>query len=173
MFADGTAVYDAFARDYITHSYGLFILAPSGVGKSHYVRGQADDAKHWIDADVLWRKARAMPAGAWWEQLELIEGIEQQCDIITAQAKKLGFWMLGSACSQLKPDAVVLPKWDIHVAYIKKRELNYDGGITSAQLQQLKNHRAEISGWVTRGVPEFESVDDAITHLTSTNQPKP
>lgn len=167
MFADGSAVYKAFAEEYVAHKQGLFILGPSGIGKSHFVRGQVEGNKHWIDADQLWRKTRAMPIGAWWEKIEIIEAVEQQCDIITAQAKRLGFWMLGASCNWLKPDAIVIPDWDTHVAYIKKRELNYDGGATSDGLQQLKNHRQEILGWEKNGVPKFDSVDAAINFLES------
>ncbi len=167
VFADGTAVYSEFAKRYITHRQGFFILGPSGIGKSHFVRGQAAGEQHWIDADQLWRKTRAMPAGAWWEQLEVIEAVEQRCDTITAQAKRLGFWMLGSACNWLQPDAIVIPDWDTHVDYIKQRELNYDGGATSDHLAQVENHRREILGWADKGVPKFDSVDAAINHLQS------
>jgi hypothetical protein len=44
---------------------------------------QKEGSKHWIDADRLWRWAKAMPAGVWWENPETIKDVEQKCDIIT------------------------------------------------------------------------------------------
>jgi hypothetical protein len=167
MFADGTETYQKFADEFVTHKKGYFIMGPSGIGKSYYVRRQKVGEKHWVDADQLWRKARAMPMGPWWEELAVIEQVEEQCDIVTAQAKRLGFWMLGSACRWLKPDAIVIPDWDTHVGFIKQRELNYDGGIKSDQLEQLKNHRNEILGWADQGVPKFKSVNQAIDYLVA------
>ncbi len=164
-FADGTKTYEKFAEEYIQHKKGYFILGPSGIGKSYFVRHQKVNEKHWIDADQIWRKARAMPIGAWWENLPAIEAIEQQCDIITVQAKKIGFWMLGASCDWLKPDAIVLPHWQTHVRYIKKRELNYDGGATTENLDQVLRHRAQIRKWAQTGVPKFKSIDSAIDYL--------
>lgn len=34
IFADGTAFYNNLAKGYIRHDRGLFILAPSGSGKT-------------------------------------------------------------------------------------------------------------------------------------------
>ena len=165
VFTDGTETYSKVAKEYIRHKKGFFILGPSGIGKSHYIRNQKPPEKHWIDADQLWRWARAMPLGAWWEKLENIIEVEQKCDIITAEAKKQGFWMLGSACNWLTPDAIVVPHWQTNVKYIKIREKNYDGGITTERLPQLKNHRKEILGWQKKGVPRFHSVPEAVAYL--------
>ena len=168
IFTDGTDFYNELAKKYIVHKRGLFILAPSGVGKSHYYRKQKDGEKHWIDADRLWRWTKAMPAGVWWEDIAMIEQVEQQCDVITMHARKLGFWMLGSANSELKPDAIVIPHWKTHIKYIKMREKNYDGGARSdtKALEQVRRHRKWIMRWTKKGVPKFKSVDSAIKFLT-------
>lgn len=165
VFADGTEIYDKVANEYARHKKGFFVLGPSGVGKSHYIRNQDINEKHWVDADQLWRWTRAMPLGAWWEKLEDITEVEQKCDIITAEAKKQGFWMLGSACNWLTPDAIVVPRWQTNVKYIKIREKNYDGGITTERLPQLKAHREEILSWQKKGVPRFYSVQEAVDYL--------
>lgn len=90
-----------------------------------------------------------------------------QSDIITVQAKELGFWIMGSANYWLKPDAIVLPHWKTHKKYIKYREENnYDGGATSDKLQQVINHRKVINKWVNKGVPKFGSIEEAVRELT-------
>lgn len=168
VFTDGTAFYKNLAKEYITHKKGYFILGPSGVGKSHYYRNQKEGEKHWIDADRLWRWTRAMPKGTWWEKGgSVIENVESKCDIITEEAKKMGFWLIGSANRWLIPDAVVVPHWKTHLKFIKKRELNFDGGARSTpeDLARLKRHRKEILLWTKKGVPKFNSVEEAIKFL--------
>jgi hypothetical protein len=112
-----------------------------------------------------------MPKGAWWEKPELILDVEMKCDIITNEAKKLGFWLLGSANYWLKPDAIVLPPWETHIQFIKKRELNFDGGARSnpKELAQLKKHRDWILTWMKEGVPKFDSIEEAVNYLAQTN----
>jgi hypothetical protein len=168
IFTDGSAFYKNLAREYIAHKKGFFILGPSGVGKSHYYRNQKEGEKHWIDADRLWRWSKAMPKGAWWEKGgKVIENVESKCDVITEEAKKMGFWLIGSANRWLTPDAIVVPHWQTHIKFIKKRELNFDGGARSTpeDLVRLKRHRKEISQWIKKGVPKFISVEEAIKFL--------
>lgn len=168
IFADGTSFYKKLAEEYIVHKTGFFILGPSGVGKSHYYRNQKQGEKHWIDADRVWRWSRAMPKGAWWEKQELIKDVESKCDIVTHEAKKMGFWLIGSANNWLRPDAIVIPHWKTHVKFIKKRELNFDGGARSTpkELAQVQRHRREILSWAKKGVPKFNSVEEAVNYLT-------
>ena len=168
IYTDGTEFFQDLATKYIRHKKGFFIMAPSGVGKSHYYRNQKDGEKHWIDADRLWRWSKAMPVGAWWEEGgEVCDQVDQQCDVITLHAKNQGFWMLGSANYWLKPDAIVIPDWETHVGFIKQRELNYDGGAKSdpASLKRVQGHRKWIQQWKKKGVPEFKSIQDAIDFL--------
>lgn len=168
IFTDGTKFYEDLSKKYISHKKGYFILAPSGVGKSHYYRNQKEGEKHWIDADRLWRWSRAMPLGPWWEESgEICDQVDQQCDITTMHAKKLGFWMLGASNFWLEPDAIVIPEWETHVGYIKMREKNYDGGAKSdpESLERVKRHRKWIQQWAEKGVPEFKSVEDAINYI--------
>jgi hypothetical protein len=168
VFADGSNFYKKLSEGYLVHQKGFFILGPSGVGKSHYYRQQKENAKHWIDADRVWRWSKAMPKGAWWEKgYKVIKDVESKCDIITAEAKKMGFWLIGSANNWLLPDAIVIPHWNTHVKLIKKRELNFDGGARSTpkDLAQLKKHRQEILLWAKKGVPKFNSVEEAVAYL--------
>lgn len=165
IFADGTDAYKKLAQKYITHKKGYFILAPSGSGKTHFVNNQKE--KHWIDGDNLWEAAFAHPAGPWWiEPISVTDEIDQRSDVITVQAKKLGFWIVGSANNWLKPDAVVIPHWSTHKKYIKNRESNnYDGGATSERFAQVLHHRNWIMKWTKKGVPRFKSMEEAVGYL--------
>jgi hypothetical protein len=103
--------------EYKTHERGLFILAPSGSGKTYFVKHHSQ--KDWIDGDELWNAAGAHPKGAWWTQgLEIIEWVDQRSDVITQEAKKLGLWVIGASNYWLVPDAVVIPPWETHKNYI-------------------------------------------------------
>lgn len=166
MFTDGTSVYGEFAKEYITHKQGFFILAPSGSGKTYFINHQKE--KHWIDGDILWEKANAHPTEEWWlESREVNDEVDQKSDIITMQAKKLGFWILGASNFWLPPDAIVLPHWSTHKKYIKARETNnYDGGATSDRFGQVLHHRQRIRKWKRSGVPEFKSIAEATECLT-------
>ena len=167
IFADGSAVYKKFAKEYVTHKRGFFILAPSGAGKTYFIKNQKE--KHWIDGDAIWEATNAHPKGAWWlESIETMDEIDQKSDIITMQVKKLGFWIMGASNNWLKPDAVVLPNWNTHKKYIKTRETNtYDGGATSDRLPQVLGHRKWIRKWTKQGVPVFKSVKEADGYLVS------
>ena len=169
VFADGHAVYKELAKQYITHDRGLFILAPSGVGKTHYVQNQSTDARHWIDGDVLWAVTNADPTDDEWNSdSDQVQEMNGRCDVITYQSKKLGFWIIGSSNRYLKPDALVLPPWETHVAYIKSREHgSYDGGAKVENLAGVQAHRAWIEHWQTEGVPVFESVTEAVESLAT------
>ncbi|MDP1884543.1 MAG: hypothetical protein Q8L10_04185 [Candidatus Moranbacteria bacterium] len=170
VFMDGTGLYKKFAKEYITHKKGFFIMAPSGAGKTHFISSQKE--KHWIDGDDLWKAANAHPKDGWWLEAEsVMDRIDQRCDVITVEAKKLGFWVMGASNFWLKPDAIVIPDWNTHKKYIKHREINnYDGGATSDRLEQVKNHRKWIMQWAKKGVPRFKSVEDAVNYLTKNSK---
>ncbi len=167
VFSDGTSIYNKLKKKYITHKVGYFILAPSGTGKTHYVKKQIKP--HWVDGDHLWMSAKAHPNSQWWlDPIEVINEIDQRSDIITAEAKKLGFWIIGASNYWLKPDAIVIPNWKTHKKFIKIRETtNYDGGATSGKLNQVKAHRNWISKWKKQGVPSFKSVEEATKFLAN------
>lgn len=141
VFCDGTAIYQELAKQYNTHKTGLYILAPSGAGKTYFVNEQK--AKNWIDGDVLWMSAKAHPEGEWWTKpLAEINEIERRSDVITTEAKKLGFWIIGSDCYSIIPDAVVVPDWETHKKYIQAREQGiYDGGATTKDFSQVLRSR--------------------------------
>lgn len=164
-FADGTDVYKKMSNSYITHEKGFFILAPSGAGKTYFVENQKEP--HWIDGDDLWMAAKAQPQGAWWEKnIKVIEEVDQRCDVITSEAKKLGFWIMGASNHWLKPDAVVIPEWEVHLDFIKKREKEgYDGGATSNDVEKLEKSRNWMMRWAKESVPIFDSLEEAVTFL--------
>lgn len=166
IFTDGSYLFETFAKEYITHKKGLFIMAPSGVGKTYFIKSQKE--KHWIDGDDLWKSAHAHPKDGWWlEPDEFMDEIDRRSDMMTEQAKKLGFWIMGASNFGLKPDAIVIPHWSTHKKYIKHREThNYDGGATSDRLNQVLEHRKTILRWEKKGVPKFRSVKEAVDYLT-------
>jgi len=170
IFSDGNSYYQELGKKYIKHEFGLFILAPSGVGKTYYCQSQSEN--HWIDGDELWvgTNAQPDPSEKWWTQgLDVINIIDQRSDVVTVDAKLEGFWIMGASNYWLKPDAIVIPDWDTHVKYIKTRqENNYDGGATLDALEQVKSHRESINKWNSEhGVPKFKSIDEAVNNLIS------
>lgn len=182
IFADGTDVYKKFAESHIVHERGFFILAPSGSGKTYYINAQKE--KHWIDGDELWMATNAHPNNAWWtagDAAPSLREVDMRSDVITHQAKKLGFWVMGASNLWLTPDAIVLPDWEQHKQYIASREQgNYDGGATTGKLQQVIEHRERIRQHAetevadfrrlttdTSAVPTFRSVAEAAEYLAS------
>ncbi len=165
IFSDGSTVWNELKQRYITHKKGLFIYGPSGIGKTYYVKHQKEN--NWIDGDVLWESCNAFPKGDWWNwSEEEIDSIERKADVITEQAKKLGFWVIGASSVNMIPDAIVIPDFDTHLKYIKHREEhNYDGGMKSDDIEKIKRNREYFSRFKEKGVPIFPSVDDAVLYL--------
>ncbi len=165
IFTDGSKVYNELKKKYITHKKGLFIYGPSGIGKTYYIKHQKKN--DWIDGDVLWEACNALPKGDWWNLSdEEIDTIERRADIITEQAKKLGFWIIGASSVNMIPDAIVIPDFEMHLKYIKHREEhNYDGGIKSNNIQKIKENREYFSRFSKNGVPIFKSVNEAVLYL--------
>lgn len=165
IFTDGTSFYAELAKTYIRHAKGLFILAPSGTGKTYFVDNQTE--MHWIDGDYLWPAAKAdLSDDSWNSNKEMVEGINIKSDVITYQAKKLGFWIVGSSNSFLKPDAIVLPDWETHKKYIRDREAtHYDGGAKVEDYDGVLAHRDIIARWEKQGVPCFKSIQEAAADL--------
>lgn len=165
IFTDGTAVYNQLAKTYVRHSSGLFVLAPSGTGKTYFVEHQAK--RHWIDGDLLWTITGAdYTHDEWDDSLDDIFEVNGRCDTITHQAKKLGFWIVGSSNLFLQPDAIVIPEWDTHLHYIQKRESNsYDGGATTEDLEGLRMHIDWIVKTWEGKVPFFTSIEAAVNYL--------
>ena len=164
IFADGTEFYKKLAVDYIQHDKGLFILAPSGSGKTFFVNNQT--TWDWIDGDYLWPATGADLSSDEWGDGD-IEMINIKSDIITIQAKNLGFWIIGSSNSFLRPDAIVIPPLEKHIEYISKRETgDYDGGAKSANMEEVMEHRKIILRWGDKGVPCFQSIGAATEFLS-------
>ncbi|PIT88619.1 MAG: hypothetical protein COU29_02490 [Candidatus Magasanikbacteria bacterium CG10_big_fil_rev_8_21_14_0_10_36_32] len=165
-FCDGTEVFFSFKKKTVEHTVGYFILAPSGAGKTHFVKNQKEN--HWIDGDHLWIATNAHPDREWWlESTVSMDEIDQMSDIITMQAKKIGLWVTGASNNWLPPDAVVLPDWRTHKSFIVKREKeNYDGGAKSSDFKQVLGHRAYIKKIARKHkTPIFKSMEDAANYL--------
>lgn len=160
-------VLEQFSQKYRRHGKGLFILAPSGAGKSYYVREQT--TLDWIDGDMLWTAAGAHPDREWWlEDLEVIQAIDARCDEITRRAKEKGLWIMGASNNGLMPDGIVIPDWEKHKAMIKYREEhNYDGGAKTDRLDQVLGHREWMLTLVKQGVPLFPTIEAAANELSS------
>ena len=65
IYTSGKSLFKRYMDNYVIHTKGYFILAPSGSGKTYYVNHQR--FKDWIDGDVLWDEAGAFPAWGWWK----------------------------------------------------------------------------------------------------------
>lgn len=169
VFTDGTKIYNELKKEYKTHDKGYFIYGPSGVGKTYFINNQK--IKNWIDGDVIWSKTHALPAGDWWNlSIDEMDAIERRCDVITEQAKKQGFWIIGASSVNMIPDAIVIPELETHIKYLKIRENNnYDGGMTSKDIEKIKKTREYYSRFKESGVPIFTSVDEAVHYIENQN----
>lgn len=165
VFTDGTEIYNELKKEYKTHKNGYFIYGPSGIGKTYYINNQQE--KNWIDGDILWSITHALPSGDWWNLSgDEIDTIERRADVITEQAKKQGFWIIGASSVNIIPDAIVIPDLKTHLKYIKHREkTNYDGGITSEDLDKIKKNRKYYSRFKKYNVPIFKSVAEAVSYI--------
>lgn len=166
-FTDGTDVYDKLAQTYATHSKGLYILAPSGAGKTYFIEHQT--IHDWVDGDVLWQATKAHPDGPWWNlPLEQIMELEARSDVITQEAKRLGFWIIGGSNTWLQPDAIVLPPWQTQKHRMSMRASgNYDGGLTPDQTEKALTQRRWFRRWLKQGVPQFTSIEEAAAELAA------
>lgn len=165
-FKDGNQAFGKLTKEYKTHKFGLFILAPSGSGKTYFVNNQKE--KHWIDGDYLWHVTGVFPDSSWWaEGLEVINEVEQRADIITIQAKKLGMWVIGTSNFWLMPDAIVLPDWRINKRNIRLREQgNYDGGAKSGDFDQVLFHRKYMKKIAREHkIPIYKTIEEAEAAL--------
>jgi len=169
IFSDGTSFYDKLGNEYNIHSKGLFILAPSASGKTYYIENQTE--KDWIDGDYLWPVTNADLSNDDWDyDMEVVKEINRRSDVITYQAKKLGFWIIGSSNDSLKPDAIVLLPIEKHMEYVQKRlEGQNSNGAKKEDVDALLEHRKIIELWVDQGVPSFESVEMAVEYLTESS----
>ena len=166
IFADGSDYFAQLESKYIRHEKGLFIVAPSGTGKTYFTTHQT--TQDWIDGDQVLVETGAQPNTDWWNKgVPVIERVEQRCDVITQQFRDNGYWIMTSINSWLEPDAVIIPDWDILTQRIAHRqENNYDGGLTSEQHEQLKKGIEIIERWHTeKGVPKFSTIEEAIKTL--------
>lgn len=168
VFKESSEILESLKKEYVSHSKGLFILAPSGTGKTHFVKNQIK--KDWIDGDDLWVMTGAMPMTEWWAQgLEVINEVEQKCDVITKEAKKAGLWVIGASNYWLMPDAIVLPNWSRHKKLIIHREKNnYDGGAKSDAFDQVLSHRDYMKKIARKNkIPIFKTIEEAVSFLVS------
>ena len=164
IYCDGTKVYDKLKKEYITHKKGIFIYAPSGVGKTWYINHQIEP--HFIDGDYLWGLCGALPKGAWWlSSDEDIDRFERRADTITEQAKKLGFFIMGASRVSVVPDAIVIPTLETHLKYLKARESHYDGGLKSDNMEAIKSSRERTLKAKGPNTLMFESIEQACEYF--------
>ena len=166
IFTDGSDYFTQLESKYTRHKKGLFIVAPSGTGKTHFTTHQA--TQDWIDGDPVLVETGAQPNADWWNKgVPVIERVEQRCDVITQQFRDKGYWIMTSINSWLEPDAIIIPDWNILTQRIAQRQKNnYDGGLTSDQHEQLKKGIEIIERWHTeKGVPKFSTIEEAIKTL--------
>lgn len=170
IYTDGSDYFSNLENNFKKHKKGLFILTPSGAGKTHFCKQQSDN--DWIDGDDLYIETGAQPPieYEWWNKgPHIINRIEQRCDVITAEAVDQGYWIMGSINYWLKPDAIVIPPIDTLMKQIRQRQIDgYDGGLKEEQFEQLIVHIGIIRDWsIKHNVPEFKSIEDAVSQLTS------
>lgn len=166
IFKDGEEFFAGLSNKYKKHSKGFFILAPSGSGKTYFCTHQKES--HWIDGDDLWISSGAHPDTDWWTQgLEVINYVDKRSDIVTMEAVRQGFWVMGASNYWLKPDAIVIPEWEDHKKKIANRfSNNYDGGATPEDHDQVLGHIEVIRKWHTDfNVPQFQSIQQAVDKL--------
>ncbi len=162
VFCDGRAIYKKVLKDFIVHKKGLFIVAPSGTGKSYFVNHQKE--KNWVDGDVIWKAAGAIPKGDWWKEgLQRVFEVDQKCDVVTAECMRMGYWILGASYFWLVPDAIVIPDLKTQKRYILDRQKNaYDGGARLDDMKNVLNHRAWLLDQAKQHrIPVFKSIDAA------------
>lgn len=141
-------------------------MAPSGVGKTYYVNNQEES--DWIDGDEIWMATGAQPDRPWWTEGDaVISHVDQRCDVVTEECRRLGLWVIGASNYWLIPDAVVIPDLRIQKKYIIKREETaYDGGATSKDFDQVISHRKAILKSAKKNlVPIFKTIEEAVAFL--------
>lgn len=61
IFTDATDYWNKVTEEYVVHQKGFFILGPSGVEKTHFIKNQT--GSHWIVGDKIRASTNASPAG--------------------------------------------------------------------------------------------------------------
>lgn len=66
---------------------------------------------------------------------------------------------MGFSNSYLKPNAIVMPPWETHKAYIRKRAYSkYNSVLREEDLSEVKAHRLWIEHWKAVKVPRYEAI---------------
>lgn len=170
IYRDGSDFFEELENKYVRHDKGLFILTPSGAGKTYYCNKQQE--QNWIDGDTIYFETNAEPPveTEWWSKgYQVINRVEQRCDVITAEVVDRGFWIMGSINYWFKPNAIVLPPISVLMDRVRQRESNeYIGGLKEEHLDQMIQHIGIIRDWLVKyDVPEYKSIEEAVKGLTS------
>jgi hypothetical protein len=158
MFCDGSHVYKRYNKDYKKHKKGYIILGPPGIGKTTFVKNQKGK-KDWIDADDLFKDL-----GVKWHQNEKNDVDFRlnylRADYMLEQSKLLGYRVIGSLFYKYKPDAIVIPRLNIHKKYIAKRK--------DLKLQNVIDIRKYLLKRAKKyNVPVFDNIEEAVYSLNN------
>lgn len=98
-------------------------MGPPCSGKSTFVRNQ--EKKEWIDSDDLFNELNVK-----WHFNETNNNNFKlnylRCDYILEQCKVNNMKVIGALFWDYKPICIVIPKYETHLKYIKKRNMNID-----------------------------------------------
>lgn len=157
-FCNGTKKYNLINKYYKKHKKGYLILGPPGIGKTFFIKNQKGNLKNWIDSDDLCGEFNVK-----WH-LNNNNLIEQKLNYLRAeyileQSRALGYRIIGSLFwEDITPDAIVIPRLNIHKKYLKNRK-----DLDLKNIIFIRNLLKKISK--KRKIKIFEDINKAVKFL--------